>query len=171
MGGGQGFDDLYGIGQGLVERQRTPLDDLRERLALDVLFRSNVVQRADIGMVQRRNRASLALETLTVLGPGNLDGNDAIKARVTSLLDFAHAARTDGCENFVRAEVRTGFETHIGRTVLPHEAAFLRHIAHISEPVKVATASTNLMAPPTADGRNRLRVLSSRQLNDWEIMT
>jgi hypothetical protein len=28
MGGGQRIDDLYGIGQSLVERQRTPLDDL-----------------------------------------------------------------------------------------------------------------------------------------------
>src|SRR5215469_4928783 len=59
----------------------------------------------------------------------------------------------------------------IGRTVLPHEAAFLRHIAHISEPVKVATASTNLMAPPTADGRNRLHVLLSRRLDEWETTT
>jgi len=52
-------------------------------------------------MVQRRNRASFALEALTELGLGNLDGHDAIKALVTGLVDIANSARTDRRNDFV----------------------------------------------------------------------
>jgi hypothetical protein len=59
-------------------------------------------------MIQRRDGASFALETLTELGLGNLDGHDAIKARVTSLVDIAHSARTDWRKDFVWAEFFAG---------------------------------------------------------------
>src|SRR5712691_6123027 len=66
-------------------------------------------------MIQRRHGASLALKTLTELGLGNLDRDDTIEARVAGLVHFAHATRTDGCEDFVRAEFVAGREKrHLG---------------------------------------------------------
>jgi hypothetical protein len=59
------------------------------------------MQRANVGMIQRAHAASFALKTLTELGLGNLDGHDAIEARVTSLVDIAHSARTDWRKVFV----------------------------------------------------------------------
>ena len=95
--------NLHRVLQCLIERQR-PL----ERRALDVLhhqvIRPNIVQRANVGMIQRRHGASFALETLTELGLGSFDRNDAIEARVASLVHFAHSARTDWRKDFVWAE-------------------------------------------------------------------
>jgi hypothetical protein len=91
------------VPQSLIQRQRT-----LKGLALDVLhhqvIRPHVVERANVGMIQRRHSASFALETLAELGLGNLDGHDAIQAGVTSLVDIAHSARTDWRKDFVGAE-------------------------------------------------------------------
>src|SRR5437868_14117413 len=104
---GEGFADFAGVLQRLLDGQRT-----LERDALDVLHDqvvgSNVVERADVGMIQGRDGAGFALKTLTKLSLGNLDGHDAIKARVTSLVDVAHSARTDRSENLVRPEFVAG---------------------------------------------------------------
>ncbi len=55
-------------------------------LALDVLYdqviRTDVVQRADVRMIQRRNGPSFALEALAVRGFEDLDGDDAVEARI-----------------------------------------------------------------------------------------
>ena len=59
---------------------------------------SDVVQRADVGVIERRNRARLPLEALAEfrsrrgLSDDDFDGDDAIETRVAGLVDLAHAA-------------------------------------------------------------------------------
>ena len=95
--------NLRGILQRLIERQRA-----FQRRALDVLhhqvIRSDIVQLADVGMIQRRDGARLALEAFAEFGLGDLDRDDAIQARVVGFVHLTHAARADGREDFVRAE-------------------------------------------------------------------
>jgi hypothetical protein len=79
--------DLPCNAQRLVERQRS-----LEILALDTLHdevvRADVVQRADVGMIQRRHGARLALEAIAELFGGNLDGDFAVQPRVVGTVDL-----------------------------------------------------------------------------------
>jgi hypothetical protein len=42
----------------------------------------------------------------------DFDGDAAIEASVTRTVDFAHAARADGSDDFVRAESASGRQVH-----------------------------------------------------------
>jgi hypothetical protein len=63
-------------------------------------------------MVQSRHGAGFVFETLGELGLGNIDGDDAIEACVAGFVDFSHAARTGGREDFVRAQAGSGSQRH-----------------------------------------------------------
>src|SRR4029077_19323402 len=95
MRGGQCFRDLHRQLQRLAHGQR-PF----EGGTLDVLHHQivgpDVVELTDARMVQRRNRASLALESLRVLDIETLDCDGAIDARVARLPDLAPPARAAG---------------------------------------------------------------------------
>jgi len=54
--------------------------------------------------------------TLTELGLGRLDRHHAIKARVTSLVDIAHFARTNGRKDFVRIEIFARGKRHLNES-------------------------------------------------------
>ena len=87
-----------------------------------VLDRMN---RDDVGMVQSRDRAGLALEPFAPLGIGrkggrqNLDGDFTAQARIARPVDFAHSARTDGADDFVRTESTAGAQRHRPRISYP----------------------------------------------------
>ena len=114
--GGQRIDDLHRITQGLIERQRTSFDDLRERLALDVLhhqvIRADIVQRADVGMIERGDGARLALEAIVELARGNLDRDGPVEARVGAEVHLAHAALADHRQNLVVTKLFAGGQGH-----------------------------------------------------------
>ncbi len=88
---------------------------LRERLAFDVLHHqkigavlvADVVERADVRMIQAGDGLCFALEALAQFGAigemsgQNFDRDDAVEARVAGFVHLAHSARTDGGENFV----------------------------------------------------------------------
>jgi hypothetical protein len=73
---------------------------------------ADIVESADVGMIQGRNSACFPIETL----PGlevlrkmrgkNLDGYDAVKAGVPRTIHLAHAAGSERRLNFVRAKFR-----------------------------------------------------------------
>ncbi len=110
--------DFAGNVQRVVDRQRTALKAIGQRLALDVfhdekagavLF-AHVVQRADMGVIQTRDGLRFALESPAhvgvvgeVLGQ-HLDGNRAAEPRVGGLVDLAHPAGADGGFDSVGAE-------------------------------------------------------------------
>ena len=68
--------DLDGCRQRLLDRERPLLDPVRERLAVEMLHDdehragvlADVMQRADVGMRQARNRFRLALEAGSAIG-------------------------------------------------------------------------------------------------------
>ncbi len=59
------------------------------------------------GMIEAGDGLCFALEPFARFGTigemrgQNFDGDDAVKARVTGFVHFAHAARTDRGENFI----------------------------------------------------------------------
>ena len=79
---------------GLIRRKWT-----LERFAFDVLhhqiIRADVIQLANMRMVQRRDRARFLLEPLAVLTLQSLHCHDAIETCVPRFPDFAHAARAN----------------------------------------------------------------------------
>src|SRR5439155_24617366 len=79
---------------------------------------ADVVNRADVGVVESGSGARLPLEALQcgriagdILG-NYLDGDDSFQARVPSPIDFAHPTRTQRTENFVRTQAGVGSERH-----------------------------------------------------------
>ena len=99
----QGIRYLDGNGQRLIERQCALLQPLRQRLAIEILhdqevdpvLAADVVERADVWMVQRGNRAGFALEPLLQIGVigdmlgQHLDGDGAVQAGVGGFVDLA----------------------------------------------------------------------------------
>src|SRR5262245_18629920 len=78
----------------------------------------DVVQRADVRMIERRDRARLAVEPLAQLRIGrersrqHLDGDGPLKPRVSCAIDLAHPAGADWGNDLVRAEPKSRVESH-----------------------------------------------------------
>jgi hypothetical protein len=114
--------DLRRVSQKLSGRQRTFFDASCERLALEILHHqvfdsvlmAHVIKRTDVRMIQARNGARFALESLAnfrrVRDPlrKNFYGNGAVEPRVARAIDFAHSARADCGPNLVRAQRGSG---------------------------------------------------------------
>src|SRR5262245_33948054 len=124
--------DLDGDRERLLDRELgCPLQPLLERLAFEVFehqivevaVAADVVDGADVGIVQRGNRPRFLLEALPRLGIGrqrsgkHLDGDDPIEPRVAGAVDFAHTARANRRHDFVRPNPRAGLERHATRIV------------------------------------------------------
>src|SRR5229473_1446019 len=63
------------------------------------IIRPDVVECADVRMIQRGNGARLALEALAEFVLKDLDGDDAVQARVESTIHLAHAAGANRRKN------------------------------------------------------------------------
>jgi hypothetical protein len=66
-------------------------------------------------MIQRRDRARFAHESLGMLGLEALDRDDATDSCVESLPDLAHPTCAKGADDFIRAESRAGSEIQAKR--------------------------------------------------------
>ena len=101
--------DLGGDLDGVVDRERPTLDPRLERLALVIPHGDEhlaigglvgVVNRADVGMVERRGRFGFEHEAFPSvlvagqIGREELQGDKPIEVRVEGLVDDAHAAAT-----------------------------------------------------------------------------
>ena len=112
---GEGIGHLGGALQRLTHRQRTTLEAGSEGFALDELHDqeldafvlSDIMQRADVGMIQRRGGMGLALESLAAFETGRhmsrqaFERDDAIQPRVSRSVDLAHATDADEREDLV----------------------------------------------------------------------
>jgi hypothetical protein len=73
---------------------------------------TDVVQRAEVRMVQARDCPSFAIESFAapriIFGtcPKHLDRDNSLEPRITGPIHFAHAAGAEGRLNFVRAKER-----------------------------------------------------------------
>jgi hypothetical protein len=94
--------------EGFVQRHRTFAQSFGYSLTLQKLhhqvvgsiLRADVIEMADVRMVQRRNGPSLALHALFQfrrrgkMGSKNFDRHGAIQPRIARPIDLAHAAST-----------------------------------------------------------------------------
>ena len=116
-------DDLACDAKRFVEWKRTA-----KRLALDVLHdqvvRPDVVQRADVRVIQRRDRVGFTLEAIAELLGGHLDRHFAVQPRVVGAVDFAHASDTDRRGDFIRAQPVAGNEWHGWREFYSRERSW-----------------------------------------------
>src|ERR1019366_2988406 len=97
--------------------QRSAREPVMERLAFKQLHHevvgANVVQRANVRMVQGRCRVHLSGEAIAETLGGNLDCHVAPHPRIVGAVHFAHAARADGRDDFIRTKASSGREGHV----------------------------------------------------------
>src|SRR5688572_5793220 len=136
VGGRKGTSDLGRDLHDLADRQRPAgADDIPQRAALqqlrnderDARFAADVVHREDIGVVQRGGGASLAIEALQafrrrgIVAGQYFEGDVSTQARVVRSVHFAHSARVQEGDDFIRAKPHTGPQCHANRSPLPAE--------------------------------------------------
>src|SRR5207248_398988 len=105
-----------GDSQRFVERQRAFADPVSKRGSIDQLenkvVRADIVNLADIGMIQRGDGANLALEPVAEALGRYLDCHFATHPRIACTVDLAHAACAEWRDDLVRAEPGAGSERH-----------------------------------------------------------
>ena len=86
-------------------------DTIGQRLALDVLqdqvVSANVVDLADMRMIERGDRARFLLEPSAMLLGEPFHRDDTIEPRVACFPHFSHAAAAQEGQDFIGAEPRT----------------------------------------------------------------
>ena len=101
--------------------QGFPFEQLHGR-KMNFLLAPEIVNRQDVGMRERGYRLRFAHEARQsdrILGHSlgkNLDGDDPVQPGVSRAVDFAHAARAEGGENFVRAKTSAIRERHAAKS-------------------------------------------------------
>ena len=119
--------DLNPDVQHLAGRERAVREQLAQRPSFDELHRevdrrvdrADVVNRDDVGMIQRRRAAGFLLEPGPAhlvsgdLGEQHLDGDLAPEARVPRPVDLAHAAGAERRNDLVGPETGTRSQRHL----------------------------------------------------------
>jgi hypothetical protein len=98
--------------QDLIDWERAFLKPLRQRLSfhafhyqvVDAILMADVVQRADVRMVQLRHGLRFARKSLRELGLRNLERDRAIEPRIEGFVNLPHAPFTQWPHNLVRAK-------------------------------------------------------------------
>ena len=113
---------LASDGDDLVDRHRTGGDPRREVVALDQLQDQRAVLEAvdvrDVGMIERRQRARLALEPRQPVGVRgervgeHLDRHVPLQPRVARAIDDTHPARSQRSDDLVGPDAGAGAERH-----------------------------------------------------------
>ena len=132
MGLAQGFGNLDRIAQDFFGCQRPVsfsrrwCQPIRECLAFQVLHDqevdagvlTNVVEGADVRVIEARDGPGFALEALLQIRivqrtmRQHLDGDGAIEPRVAGPIDLSHSSCPDGSDDFVGPEAATFVQRH-----------------------------------------------------------
>jgi len=116
--GVEGIGDLAPVLEGERVRQRSSCEPLRQRLSFEKLHHqevrsvltSDVVESADVRMVQPRDGPRLPVQPLTPVlfsgkfGGKDLDGDGALEPGVPGFVDLAHSTCPDGGEDLVGSQ-------------------------------------------------------------------
>ena len=116
--------DFDGVAEDLVDRERAFAQAAGERFAFQIFHHEetgavlvpNVVEDADVRMIQRRNRARLAVKALAPVGIArqirrqHFDRDGAFEPRVPRSIHFAHAPGSDRGKDFVGADACAGLQ-------------------------------------------------------------
>jgi hypothetical protein len=113
---GESFKNLPGDVEPPVIRQPLP-EPVAEGFAFNQLryqvAGADVVESANIRMIQGRDGASLALDAVCEMLGGNLDRHIAVQAGVARLVHLTHAAGADQLQDFIRADPRSTGKRHL----------------------------------------------------------
>jgi hypothetical protein len=116
----QGFANLHAALECLLDRQRTgdgsSLDVLHDEVAAALVL-PDVVQRADVRVIERRDRPGLAFEPVGERALDGLHRHVAIETRVAGAIDVAHASRPEIRAHFVGADAGTRIEGHCRESI------------------------------------------------------
>jgi hypothetical protein len=117
----QRIRDLAGDGQRFLQWNRAFLDSLRQCRTLHQLHHqvvgSHVVQRADVGMVQRRDGSGFPLEAFSEMLGGDFDRYVAVEARVGGAVHLSHPALAKMADDLVGPQFVAGSQCHDCRRV------------------------------------------------------
>ena len=122
----EGLGDLRRDVERLSKRHRAARQALGQRLTGEMfhdevgraVVAADVVERADVWMRERGDRAGLALEARatirisTQFSGKNLYGDRAVEAGIAGLIDLPHAAGADSRLDLVGSEASPGDEAH-----------------------------------------------------------
>ena len=153
--------DLPGDRQSLVDRHRPLRQPFRERLPFDELEHESFdtagfhepVDRADVRMVERREKLGFPLEPRQPLGVlrdrlgEDFDREVPVQLGIPGPVDLAHPSRSERRQDFVGTELRSGSERHLayvaarivsrpkgGRRFAPRERSAARESGSRSSP-------------------------------------
>ena len=132
VGLGETVGDLEGQVQESPRGQRAGVQHFAQGLAVHELHRDvrgrvgrpDLMNRHDVGVVQRRSGARLLLEALATVGIGrelfreNLDRDFATQPPVARPIDLSHASGAQRDEDLVRSETRASRNCHRSRRIL-----------------------------------------------------
>jgi hypothetical protein len=110
----RGFERLRNLTRVMergVERQRT-LEILALHQFHHQVIRTDVVELADIGMIQRGDDPRLTLEALRKFRGGDFDRDIAIQPRVAGAVNLAHPSRSEGRENLIGSQASSRCKGH-----------------------------------------------------------
>src|SRR5580658_3577215 len=127
----QRVENLARVVDGLFERQRSLQRSAVNQFHYQVI-RADVVELADIRMIQLRYRPGFMLEALAELILGNFDCDVAAEPRVAGAVHFSHSTRADRRKDFIGAEFCAGRQRHIKTqtSLLAHEIESAQITAH-----------------------------------------
>jgi hypothetical protein len=151
VGGIEPVGDLDGQVEDFISAQRLSPDAMFERVALQELHGDeappfvlvDVIDGADVGMVQGRSRLGFTLESLQRVAVSRqlfgqeLQGNGAPEAGVLGLVDHTHAAPAELLQDPV---VRHGLPDHGKKKDIPYRALKSRNQARRGIPRKIPSA-------------------------------
>jgi hypothetical protein len=123
--GGEGIGNRDSVAKHLIHGQPTRSQEIGKRVAFEVfhdnvvnaVLGSDVVQSADVGMVQVRDGAGFAFEASSGLDVGrdlwkqNLDGHPATESYILCSVHFTHAACAKKGVEAIRADFGASLET------------------------------------------------------------
>ena len=105
--GVEGFEDLAGVLDSFFDGQRSFEGD-----ALDVLhdevIGADVVELADVGVIEGGDGAGFAIEAFGELVFGDFEGDDAVEAGIAGFPDFSHASGAERVEDLEGSEAFAG---------------------------------------------------------------
>ena len=118
----QRLGDLPRDLDGVADRQRPARHASRERLAFEILHDevveivlvTDVIDPADVRMLETRDRLRLAIESLAALGAhggaaeDNFDRDRSIQPEILRTVDLAHSASAQRFDDFVGSETSAG---------------------------------------------------------------
>ena len=148
------------IGAGFVKWQGAAHEPVGERLAVEQLHHevvhavlvADVVNGADVRVVQRGDGAGLALEPAPAirvcrdLARQHLDGDAAPQPIVVGTIDLAHAAFAERGDDLIGAEPGAGFERHVDNIIIHGSRV---HGVHVGSAAHRFTAFIRFAIPST----------------------